>query len=382
MKWEEITDRSKAAVEEALSGLLDGKNAGGTRQDPLVGNLQNADYLATKLQARERYRGHDAFRRMKSCETRKKHLRYLIRTSVAACLVIACGLLYFFRQEAEVQSVVTTRETAELRPAEMKAILVKADGQEILLGKQNQELQEKNGIWIAADSNGLEYSRRQALPSDTEASNTLIVPRGGMYLLTLSDGTRIWLNADSRLEYPLTFSGNMREVKLKGEAYFEVVKNTEAPFVVKTDLGEIKVLGTQFNVKCYPEEPVIATTLVSGKVSFTNPALSPATIQPGQQLTYKKGADQATLRPVNVRNYVGWRENLLIFQSESLENIMQVLSRWYDIQVIFENDRLKQLEFSGNLDKYTDIKTFFRLFEMGADVRFEIDDRTVYVRKK
>ena len=226
-----------------------------------------------------------------------------------------------------------------------------------------------------------EYTRRQAVTSDTEASNTLIVPRGGMYLLTLSDSTRVWLNADSRLEYPLAFSGNMREVKLKGEAYFEVVKNAEAPFVVKTDLGDIKVLGTQFNVKCYPEEPVIATTLVSGKVSFTNPALSPATLRPGQQLTYKKGADRAVLRPVNVRNYVGWRENLLVFQSEPLENIMQVLSRWYDIQIIFENDRLKQLEFSGNLDKYTDIKTFFRLFEMGADVRFEIDDRTVYVRE-
>lgn len=90
----------------------------------------------------------------------------------------------------------------------------------------------------------------------------------------------------------------------------------------------------------------VATTLVSGKVSFTNPALSPATLRPGQQLTYKKGADRAVLRPVNVRNYVGWRENLLVFQSEPLENIMQVLSRWYDIQIIFENDRLKQLEFS------------------------------------
>jgi len=381
MKWEEITDRSKVAVEEALSGLLGEEKASGTRQDPLVGNLQDADYLMTKLQARERYRSYDAFRQMKSRETRKKHLRYLVRISVAACLVIACGLLYFFRQETEVQPVVTTREPAEPRPAEMKAILVKTDGQEILLGKQNQKLQEKNGMWITADSNGLEYTRRQAVTSDTEASNTLIVPRGGMYLLTLSDSTRVWLNADSRLEYPLAFSGNMREVKLKGEAYFEVVKNAEAPFVVKTDLGDIKVLGTQFNVKCYPEEPVIATTLVSGKVSFTNPALSPATLRPGQQLTYKKGADRAVLRPVNVRNYVGWRENLLVFQSEPLENIMQVLSRWYDTQSIFENDRLKQLEFSGNLDKYTDIKTFFRLFEMGADVRFEIDDRTVYVRE-
>ena len=153
MKWEEITDRSKVAVEEALSGLLGEEKASGTRQDPLVGNLQDADYLMTKLQARERYRSYDAFRQMKSRETRKKHLRYLVRISVAACLVIACGLLYFFRQETEVQPVVTIREPAEPRPAEMKAILVKTDGQEILLGKQNQKLQEKNGMWITADWN-------------------------------------------------------------------------------------------------------------------------------------------------------------------------------------------------------------------------------------
>lgn len=381
MKWEEITDRSKVAVEEALSGLLGEEKASGTRQDPLVGNLQDADYLMTKLQARERYRSHDAFRQMKSRETRKKHLRYLVRISVAACLVIACGLLYFFRQETEVQPVVTTREPAELRPAEMKAILVKTDGQEILLGKQNQKLQEKNGMWITADSNGLEYTRRQAVTSDTEASNTLIVPRGGMYLLTLSDSTRVWLNADSRLEYPLAFSGNMREVKLKGEAYFEVVKNAEAPFVVKTDLGDIKVLGTEFNMKCYSDETALVITLVNGKVKFDDGINPSVILKPEEQLIFEKENRQSIVRKVNVNHYISWKDNRLSFQGETLDMIMKTLSRWYNVEVVFEDSTLKALEFSGNLDRFTDIQEFLSLFELGVNVKFEVKNRTVYIRK-
>lgn len=381
MKWEEITDRSKVAVEEALSGLLGEEKASGTRQDPLVGNLQDADYLMTKLQARERYRSYDAFRQMKSRETRKKHLRYLVRISVAACLVIACGLLYFFRQETEVQPVVTTREPAEPRPAEMKAILVKTDGQEILLGKQNQKLQEKNGMWITADSNGLEYTRRQAVTSDTEASNTLIVPRGGMYLLTLSDSTRVWLNADSRLEYPLAFSGNMREVKLKGEAYFEVVKNAEAPFVVKTDLGDIKVLGTEFNMKCYSDETALVITLVNGKVKFDDEINPSVILKPEEQLIFEKENRQSIVRKVNVNHYTGWKDNRLSFQGETLDMIMKTLSRWYNVEVVFEDSTLKALEFSGNLDRFTGIQEFLSLFELGVNVKFEVKNRTVYIRK-
>ena len=335
----------------------------------------------TKLQARERYRSHDAFRQMKSRETRKKHLRYLVRISVAACLVIACGLLYFFRQETEVQPVVTTREPAELRPAEMKAILVKTDGQEILLGKQNQKLQEKNGMWITADSNGLEYTRRQAVTSDTEASNTLIVPRGGMYLLTLSDSTRVWLNADSRLEYPLAFSGNMREVKLKGEAYFEVVKNAEAPFVVKTDLGDIKVLGTEFNMKCYSDETALVITLVNGKVKFDDEINPSVILKPEEQLIFEKENRQSIVRKVNVNHYTGWKDNRLSFQGETLDMIMKTLSRWYNVEVVFEDSTLKALEFSGNLDRFTGIQEFLSLFELGVNVKFEVKNRTVYIRK-
>jgi len=382
MHWEDITDEAGKAVQQALTGLTgEAATPAGNGQE-LAERLQDAGFLAEKLKLRERYRASDAFRRMKRRETIRKRMHYLVWPGAAACLAVTCSLWWFLKTEPSLPPVVLTQKTEELRPAEMKAVLVKADGEQIVLGKQDRQLLEKNGVQIAADSAGLTYTRQHPAGVDTLATNTLIVPRGGMYLLTLSDGTQVWLNADSRLEYPLLFSGEKREVKLSGEAYFDVVKNDAAPFVVKTGWGNIKVWGTRFNVKCYPEESTVATTLVSGKVSFSGPSVPDISLEPGQQLCYEKGADRTTLKEVNVLHYVGWKDNLLVFQNETLENIMRVLSRWYDIQVVFGNDSLKQLKFSGNLDKYTGIGTFLRLFEIGSGLRFELEDRVLHIQAK
>lgn len=158
----------------------------------------------------------------------------------------------------------------EIRSAEMKALLIKTDGEQVMLGKESRQLKEKNGMLIAIDSGGLEYPLQKQFVSHTTDYNELIVPRAGMYCLSLSDGTRAWLNADSRLKYPVVFAENERRIRLSGEGYFKVAKDTQAPFIVETDLGEIRVMGTEFNVKCYPDETIIATTLVNGKVSFIN----------------------------------------------------------------------------------------------------------------
>ena len=268
----------------------------------------------------------------------------------------------------------------EIRSAEMKALLIKTDGEQVMLGKESRQLKEKNGMLIAIDSGGLEYPLQKQFVSHTTDYDELIVPRAGMYCLSLSDGTRAWLNADSRLKYPVVFAENERRIRLSGEGYFKVAKDTQAPFIVETDLGEIRVMGTEFNVKCYPDETIIATTLVNGKVSFINSEVPERILAPGQQLLFERGNQEAEIRQVNVCNYIGWKDNQLIFHKETLEEIMRILARWYDIEVVFENNDLKQLEFSGNLNKYTDIETFFRLFGIGANVRFQLSGRTVYIK--
>lgn len=377
MKWEDITDEARKAAEQVLTHLLtENRNVSG---DQLSSRLQDLAYLEKRSKQRERYCGQEAFRRMKRQELKRLKIRLWSRIASVACILIAGILLIVPKQKTEI-SPLGGHAMPEIRSAEMKALLIKTDGEQVMLGKESRQLKEKNGMLIAVDSGGLEYPAGRQSAFHSADYNELIVPRAGMYCLSLSDGTRVWLNADSRLKYPVFFAENERRIRLSGEGYFQVAKDTNSPFIVETDLGEIRVLGTEFNIKCYPDETIVATTLVNGKVSFTNPGVPEKILDPGQQLLFEKGNREAKIRRVNVCNYTGWKDNQLIFHKETLEEIMRILARWYDIEVVFENDALKQLEFSGNLDKYTDIETFFRLFGIGADVRFQLSGRTVYIK--
>lgn len=377
MKWEDITDEARKATEQALTHLLTGnRNISG---DQLSSRLQDPAYLEKKSRQRERYCGQEAFRKMKREESKRLKIRLWSRIAGAACILTAGILMVVPREKTEVLPI-AGHVIPEIRSAEMKALLIKTDGEQVMLGKESRQLKEKNGMLIAVDSGGLEYPALRQSAFDAAGYNELIVPRAGMYCLSLSDGTRVWLNADSRLKYPVFFAENERRIRLSGEGYFKVAKDTNTPFIVETDLGEIRVLGTEFNVKCYPDETIVATTLVNGKVSFINSAIPEKILDPGQQLLFGKGDKEAEIRRVNVCNYTGWKDNQLIFHKETLEEIMRILARWYDIEVVFENNALKQLEFSGNLDKYTDIKTFFRLFGIGANVCFQLSGRTVYIK--
>ena len=377
MKWEDITDEARKATEQALTDLLtENRKISG---DQLSIRLQDPAYLEKKSQQRKRYCGEEAFRQMKRREAKRRKIRLWIRSASAACILIAGILVIVPKQKTEVLPL-AGHSIPEIRSAEMKALLIKTDGEQVMLGKESRQLKEKNGMLIAIDSGGLEYPLQKQFVSHTTDYNELIVPRAGMYCLSLSDGTRAWLNADSRLKYPVVFAENERRIRLSGEGYFKVAKDTQAPFIVETDLGEIRVMGTEFNVKCYPDETIIATTLVNGKVSFINSEVPERIHAPGQQLLFERGNQEAEIRQVNVCNYIGWKDNQLIFHKETLEEIMRILARWYDIEVVFENNDLKQLEFSGNLNKYTDIETFFRLFGIGANVRFQLSGRTVYIK--
>lgn len=382
MNWEEIYERSITVVRRVLEEVSDdeptGKTAGEDEMSDVVKRLQDSDYLYMALNRRERFDYRVAYRKLKGNEKRKKYLRVVALVSGAACVVVACCLtmLQGERKHERGESI------EQLAPSRsMKAILVKADGEELLLSEQRRLLQEGASV-MAVDSSGIQYALRDTLDEDSLMYNTLIVPRGGVYQLTLADGTKVWLNSDSRLIYPVAFSGSVREVRLSGEAYFDVEKDTGKSFVVKTDLGNVRVLGTQFNVKFYPEETCIVTTLVTGRVSYSNPVIQDIELYPGYQLMYEKGHQEVDIKKVNVQNFIDWRDGEMSFQSKSLEDIMNVLARWYDVDVVFEDETLKELVFSGNLDKYKDIRVFFKLFELSANVEFVITGKVIHVKAK
>ena len=389
MKWDDLYDGSRAAAEDAVAGLL-GEDARESEAPAgaedavrrVASRLQDGDYVTSRLEERRRYDGARAYGRLLRGERRRRLRRLGVWTGVAACVAAAVGAFWLLRGGGQELPPAVAEAETELLPGRMRAVLVKGDGEQVALGEPGRRELVEEGVRMAADSSGLVYVADGARGEGEAVMNTLLVPRGGMYSLELEDGTRVWLNADSRLEYPAVFPSGRREVSLSGEAYFAVARDTSAPFTVRTARGDVRVLGTEFNVKCYADEGVMEATLVEGQVGLSDEGAGSVVLEPGEQAVVGEGVQGIAVREVNVQHYIGWRENRLSFQGETLEEIMQVLARWYDIEVVFEDDGLRGLEFSGNLDKYTDIDSFFRLFELGAEVRFERAGRTVYVRAK
>ena len=248
----------------------------------------------------------------------------------AACLLVVLsvgGGMWFFSQHDE---------PVKMEPKVAQDILpggdssrYKVDGIEVTTGEGKIRYKGKNNTKV-------EY-------------NTIMIPRGGEYQVELSDGTKVWLNAETQLRIPTAFVGTERRVFLKGEAYFDVTKNDKQPFIVETDLGEVKVYGTQFNVKFYPEEKEIKATLVEGNIGFKSEEVAELKIKPGYQLRLAEGAKKPEVKPVKIYNEIAWKNRMFCFESERLESIMLKLERWYNVDIIFEDSGLKKFKFSGNL---------------------------------
>ena len=374
MKWENLHDDSRRIIRYWVCSLQEDK-----AKEDIISKTRVRERLEEERQVRERYDYLTAYQKLKKRAKRRNLIRRTMVACAAACLFVT-GIILFYPNKVKQSLRVVQQKSFSIKPGERKAVLTLDGGIDIPLGGKLYQLHEKNGAGIAIDSMGIVYETSDTVSSnDTVIYNTLSVPRGGEYFLVLADGTQVWMNADSRLRYPVNFIGPKREVELTGEAYFDVTANRERPFVVKTGLGDVRVYGTQFNVKCYSGDGEIATTLVEGNVAFVNDWVGETSLIPDQQLVYREGEQKVKVEKVKVRNYVSWRKNILSFENESLENIMKVLSRWYDVEVVFEDTDLKKLSFTGNLDKYSHIEKFFRVFEAGIDVRFELDGNIIKI---
>lgn len=319
---------------------------------------------------------------------RRNRIKLLLKLSPYAAALVAIAATFFFLsppQRYAVSRLETSAQTEQpvIPPGEKKARLILDDGREIDLEQNQTQVLEQNGSLISIDTSGVKYLSPATIKDrDIIVFNTLDVPRGGEFFLTLEDGTNVWLNAGSKLRYPVTFSKERRSVHLEGEAYFEVSKDITRQFTVTTTTGEITVLGTSFNVKGYSEDKMIYTTLAEGSVSFREVGSTESIIlAPGQQLSYNTVTGSTELQSVNVKNYISWKDKLFTFEELSLEEIMTTFSRWYDVEVTYESNDLRKLLFSGNLDKYSNINTFFKLFEAGANIRFEADNKKIIIKK-
>lgn len=331
---------------------------------------QIAKYLCGKEKAYQQF-----CLRQQAFLHRKK--RYIWYRSIAALVVLSIGLtaVLYYRPEHLKEPIVVQQF---LSAGESRAVLTLADGQKMYLGTQMADtLVRQAGVVMNTAAGCVKYQEIVAEPESVRY-HQLDIPRKGEYKLVLSDGTRVWLNSETQLRYPVRFQGTERRVYLEGEAYFEVEKDEKMPFVVVAGQSAVQVLGTSFNIRGYTGEPYIYTTLVEGSVKLSC-GRSSLLLKPDEQGTVDSQSGKLDKRRVDVRLYVSWRDGRFVFENQTLEEIMNTLGRWYDVNVFFTSEQVKKALFIGNLKRYDDFDKIVKMLELTGVAHFEIKGNTIVI---
>lgn len=380
---EKYLDRSITSQElEELNALLS-KDAGSLEdaladmiaQAPRMADYQEADWdplfdkIGDHIQASSPVVG----------ISRRRRWIFAATAAAVVLLLIGAGSLFRYNKYKPSAPLALVKDTTYLHdaaPGGNKAMLRLANDSVIdLTGAKNGVLDQQGGSQVVKPADGeLAYEKGGA---GSVGFNTLITPRGGQYHLTLPDGSRVWLNAASALKYPTVFSGKERVVELQGEAYFEVAQNASMPFRVmvrKTPAEEpvqVEVLGTQFNVMAYPDEPGISTTLLEGSVRVREGAKA-VLIKPGEQ------ARENRVNPVDTEEVVAWKNGMFKFDEATIEQVMRQISRWYDVEVVYVNEHPKDL-FRGELYRNVNVSRILRVLQ-ASGVHFTVEGKRIYVK--
>ena len=312
---------------------------------------------------------------------RNRRMKLYARIGGVACVVVAVAAMFWYAASVNDTGIPIV---TEILPGEKQARLILADGREIAIGGSSHEgvtIDEGNTM-ITSEEGVLRYHRKgeEHGGATTAKTNRLHTPKGGEFDIILDDGTHVWLNSDTRLSYPSVFTGNERRIFLEGEAYFEVAKNADKPFIVETADQTLTVLGTEFNIYAYAEESKVVTTLIEGSVSVSINGGEGGTyiLTPGQQSALTTGGNYV-INHVDVADVIAWKNGFFAFDELSLEQAMIKLARWYNVEVRYQSEETKRIVFKGNLPRYENLRSLLNIFEKSSPARFMIQDHTVTI---
>ena len=319
----------------------------------------------------------------------KRQKRYFVLggSVVAASVVVACMLLIFGleKQQKESYPVMAGQEKVEINPAKGKVMLVLENGKQINLSNSLPDTLHLSSVAMIGEKGKLSYRMTaDSLPVE-EVIHKIVTTVGGDYQLVLSDGTKVWLNAESEIDYPIEFLGDKREVFLKGEAYFEVAPDPEKPFIVKTTSMQTRVLGTSFNINAYENEPNVYTTLLTGKVEVMlnkRGNASPVVLKPAMQLKLDKESGDFSVEKVRVEEITAWRYGVFMFAEDDIEVVTRMLSRWYDVKFVFDGERKGPHTFSGRMSKDDKLNEILKMLTLTGGPEFKIEGNTVHIIEK
>ncbi|WP_346880933.1 FecR family protein [uncultured Algibacter sp.] len=298
--------------------------------------------------------------------------------AVVLAVISATSYFYYSANSMENTTINASNQFIFISPGSNKAVLTLENGNQVEL---DEEKKFQNGY---SKSNGKSIVYNNTKIKEATVYNYITVPRGGQFQLQLSDGTKVWMNSDSKLKYPTQFQkGEIREVELVyGEVYFDVsesYKNEGAKFKVKTGIQDVEVLGTEFNIQAYTDDDKVLTTLVEGKVKVFN-AFTSRYLTPGQQSNSNIKTDALSVYSVDVATQIAWRNGVFLFKRERLESIMEKLARWYQFDIVFEDEAKKQLKFSGKLKMSDNISQLLNIIEDTGGVSFQQKNNAIHIK--
>ena len=314
---------------------------------------------------------------------RRRRLPVLLGRVAAVLLPLLLGgtaiYVMYSKNNASLKNVISLHD---VEPGTLEAVLVTSDGTLRELQTAGNHINEKDGSKIMVDSARLNYQDNRPESVRELIYNKLLVGRGHEYMLILNDGTRVWMNSKSELSYPVAFGENVRRVRLSGEAYFEVTKDSVRPFIVEVDRGfEVKVLGTHFNIKAYDTDDSYETTLVEGKVQVFQGNKTKITLEPSEQMVIGKDG-RHEVRVVNTSYSTAWHEGWFYFNDESLEQVLTMIGRWYDVDFVFVKENLKEITVTGKLKRFENLSVILKMLERTTGTELMLKNRIVKVDKK
>lgn len=324
-------------------------------QDPFFSEEKSAQILAGILQ-------HEPVVVMMS---KKRRPAMIMAAAAVLALLFAGTWLYFNTSDsakAGIKNIVKTEDKQTIMPGSDKAMLTLSDGTVIVLDStSNGTLALQGNSKVIKLNDQVVYNNQQAGTAIATTYNTLSTPRGGQYMLTLEDGTKVWLNAASSIKYPSAFGAGERTVELTGEAYFEVAKDMGRPFAVKVNGMAVNVLGTHFNVMAYENEEATAITLLEGAVNVTKDK-DKVSLRPGQQALLKTGAALKVINNVNLEETVAWKNGYFQLDHTRLAVLMRQVERWYNVDVVYEG-KIPNRQFGGKISRKSDIRDIIKILE-------------------
>lgn len=342
--------------------------------------LSSVDLEKDMKESQEAYQ--DFMKRLKSTNTAHRFAwnKYVAAAVLIAFVSVAAITVYLYNggesHSATELAAVSDRQVDAVTADSTNILLITASGEKIPVQNSQKMLSVSSGS-IKIGEESIEDRAQTKTPDSEVVYNTLKILRGKRFKMQLSDGTLVWLNADSEITFPSSFDGKERKVLAKGELFFDVTEDKAKPFIVETPTGKIRVLGTAFNVHCYKDE-VTMTTLVRGKIAYSLGEDS-VILTPGQQCVVED--NRLSVREVDTYDYVSWIDEVLVFKDKELDEIMNSLSRLYDVDIYYENPELKRLPFTGSFKQYENLDKIVRMIEECGLIHIRQDGNTLIISK-